>query len=539
MDRDSSSLPPAHTKASSVSRGHPLAMLGVVMMFSGCGGAPSPKSGPTAPAVTPDVDPLPAPGRFYTPGLAEFAARLPLPPNAGERRLRQTLRRSLAPPPAVDCYAREYAARFAKDGADPDPQTAQYLATHCGLWERPHVPISITAPTMEAVEAHLTQLPSEALQGAVAVGTVPHPDGRITATLVPVSPEVLLDPVSRTGPLIVAGRAVRGDGRLELWADGPDEPPQKLSLDVDATGRFRTSVANPDRFDRFELARKRGRFRKTVALMRRGPRAPSYPTYAGGTAGAPTAADVPAIVNGFRRSANLPPLAPVKRLTVPLDDWLRRLSNGKGPSSPPGMLDDRGWPYAYMRFGLTEGADASQALSLLVNTPTGARLLMSPDVDEVAFGARAFSRTTGLDLVVVTLHAFTAKSPDEARTALLSLINGERKRAGFGPLADAPALSAVAQSVAEKTLSGALPWNEAVPTLMDTVRRQKLVRGAFGAGAFPTVRLDRAPVSDEASAMASAMAHIGIGVVGGPLPDGGVPRYLVVYLVAEKLPGKG
>jgi len=413
------------------------------------------------------------------------------------------------------------------------------LAVHCGLWDRPRLPISITGPHLEAIETHLAKLPAGTLQGAVAVGMAAHPDGRQTATLIPVSPEVLLDPISRTGAVVVAGRAVRGDGRLELWADGPDEPPQKLPLTVDPTGQFKSAVESPDRFDRFELARKRGRFRKTVALIRRGVRAKSYPTYAGSAQSGPAVSDLPAIVNGYRQSANVPSLTPVKRLAVPLDDWLRRLGKGKGPSAPPGILDDRGWPYSYMRFGLAEGADVSQALSLLVNTPTGARLLLSPDVDEIAYGARPFSRTQGLDVVVVTLHAFTAKSPDIARAEVLALINAERKRAGFGPLADAPEMTTVAQSVAEKTLSGELQWNEAVPRLMDTVRTQKLARGAFGAGAFPAVRLDRAPVSDEVSAMAQQMKHIGIGVVGGPLPNGGQPRYLVVYIVAEKRPGKG
>ncbi len=508
-------------------------------LATGCGGAPNTRPVTTATVLNPNIDPLPDPGRFYTPGLADYAARLSLPANEGERRLRQTLQRSLTPPPALDCYAREYAARFAQDGRDPDPQTAQYLATHCGLWDRPRRPISVTGPSLDAIESHLAKLPSGALQGSVAVGAVAHPDGRFTATLIPMSPEVLLDPIARTGPVVVAGRAVRGDGRLELWGDGPDEPPQKLPLEVNATGRFQNTIEGADRFDRFELARRNGRFRKTVALIRRGLRSDTYPTYTRAPNGAPSPSDLPAIVNGFRQSAKVPPLTPVRRLVVPLDDWLRRLGKGSGSRTPPGILDDRGWPYSYMRFGLTEGTDVGQALSLLVNTPTGSRLLLSPDVDEIAYGTRVFSASDGLDLVVVTLHAFTAKTPEVARAELLTLLNAERKRAGFGPLRAAPAMTAVAQAVAEKVLSGELQWNQAVPQLMQTVRTQKLARGAFGAGAFPTVRLDRAPVSDETSAMAPAMQHIGIGVVGGPLPNGSQPRYLVVYIVAEKQPGKG
>ena len=513
--------------------------LGLTIVATACSSAPVKSGAETTGPAPIQIAPLPAPGTFYTPGLAQFGAALALPANDGERRLRQSLRRTLAPPPALDCYAREYAGRFAAEGRDPDPQTAQHLATHCGLWDRPARPISVTAASLDSIEAHLGKLPSGRLQGAVAMGVAPHPDGRFTVTLIPVSPAVLIEPIPRAGPLKIVGRAIRGDGRLELWADGPDHPSQKLPIEVDSTGRFQADLGAAEGFDRFEIARKRGRFRQTVALIRRGPLASSYPVYRAPPGDAPDIGLLPAIVNAQRKAAGVSPLRTVPRLTGPLDDWLERLARRTAPQTPPGVLDDRGWPYSIMRFGLTEGADVSQAVSLLVNTPTGARLLLAPEVDEVAFGARPFAQGRGLDLIILTLRAFEASDPDTARAALLEKLNAERARAGFAPLVAAPSLAGVAQEVAARALSGALPWDQAVPQLMETVRRQKLARGAFGAGAFPAVRLEEAPISDEASAMARDVRHIGLGVVGGPLPNGGAPRYLVVYIVAEKLPGKG
>ena len=44
------------------------------------------------------------------------------------------------------------------------------------------------------------------------------------------------------------------------------------------------------------------------------------------------------------------------------------------------------------------------------------------------------------------------------------------------------------------------------------------------------IRLDQDPV-----VMTPAVRWMGIGVVGGPLPGGGDPRYVVIYVGAEKV----
>lgn len=513
---------------------HPALALAAALALAGCGGAPRPDAG--GPAADPEgsaVPPLPAPGAFYTAGLPAYAADGWILDPA-EQALSHDLGRALAPPPALDCLAREYAARFAADGRDPDPGTVAALAHHCGYWTRPATPYSVTAPDAAALAEHARKLPPVALEGTVGLGVARHPDGPMTLTLLRDPGEVRLDaPVAReTAAGRVAGRLVRGDGRLELWVDG-DEGPQRIELAVTDVGRFDGAI--PAGARRVELARKQGNFRRTVALFDRGPRATGYapPPTTPAPAAEQTADGLIDRVNALRSAAGLPPLTHEARLDPVLDDWLHRVADRTADDTPPGMLDPRGWPYARLRYAISSGRDAAQIVDLLVETPTGRRAVLTDEVDRVAVGLRPFDDGRGFDAVFAAVQGFTPMPPEAARAALLGALNAARTQDGSAPLASSPVLTAVAQRLAEEALAGRRAWGDVVPGAMEAIKAEKLVRGAFAAGAFPTATIEGAPFEQEPGAMAADVRHIGIGVIGGPLPDGGAPRYLVVYVVAE------
>lgn len=508
----------------------------------GCGGSPRPTATNGGAIVDPSAPPLPAPGAFYTEGLADHAAATRLPPTAAEEQLALDVGRTLVPPPALDCLAREYAARFAADGRDPGPGVVQALAHHCGYWTRPVTPYSVTAPDAGKLSAHARKLPPAAFEGVVGLGVVPHPDGRITATLLHDPGEVRLSaPIARaTGAQTISGKLLRGQGALELWVDGRDGP-QRVEIEVADTGTFEAPV--PVGAVAVELARKQGRFRRTVALVQRRPRDARYPPPPPpreGLLDRKAVADaLTDAINAARRKAGLAPLTHERRLDPPLDDWLSRIVAGTADDSPPGMLDDRGWPYTQLRYAISGGRTAEQAFELLAATPTGRRTVLTDDVDRVAVGLHPFADGSGFDAVFAAVQTFTPTPPDEARAALLDDLNGDREDDGLAPLAADPGLTALAQRLADDALAGRVAWEQVVPTAMQGARDEKLARGAFAAGAFTAQSLAAAPFDQEPSAMSGEVAHIGIGVAGGPLPGGGAPRHVVVYLVAAEVPQTG
>ncbi len=499
----------------------------------GCGSRPANTGGPTDPGQAP-IRPLPAAGAFYTDGLADYGATAwavtPL-----ETALARDLALALSPPPALSCLAREYAARFAVDGADPDPGTVAALARHCGYWTTPRGPYSVTAPDDAALTAHLRTLPPSTFEGTVALGVAPHPDGKLTFTLLRDPGELrLAGAVARsTTAAALDGRLVRGDGALELWVDDRDGP-RRIEIAVSPVGAFDAAI--PAGAERVELARKQGRFRRTVALFDRRARPESYaPPPAERPASEQTAERLIAGINTRRTAAGLDPLTHEARLDPVLDDWLHRVAERNADDSPPGMLDERGWPYTRLRYAIASGRDADQIVELLVEAPTGRRAVLTDEVGRIAVGLRPFAKGRGFDAVFAAVQAFVATPPTEARAALLTQLNAERSGDGTAPLKASAALDSVAQRLAEDALAGRRAWDTVVATAMGTVREQKLVQGAFAAGAFPAPSLEGAPFSQEPNAMSPAVGHIGIGVAGGPLPDGGAPRYLVVYIVAETI----
>lgn len=490
----------------------------------GCGARPLPAPAGPDKAAADEARPLPEPGRFYTPGLPTFGDAKGLPTTATERSLRTLLGRALVPPPALDCVAREYAARFAADGKDPDMGTVAAFARHCGYWSQPAKALTVTASSPAELDQALRRLPLQNVGGALGLGAVLHPDGKATASLL-VSPEqIRVDALSRTAPTTVRGRAFTGGTGLELWVDDG----RRLELKVQPGGEFEGQI--PAGTKTVEFARATGRFRRTLAVAELGVQPERYTRSPAAVADADVHAALAAALNARRTT----PLKPVTRLNALLDDWLERVAAGGAGDAPEGLRDDRGWPYARLHFGVTAGQDAAQAMALLDDTPTGRSLIRGDDVAEVAVGLRRYPG--GLDAIVVTLQSFQLTKADEAHAALLKGLNDARRAGGLEALAPARILTAEAQAVAAQVLAGEVKWRDSVPAVMERIKIKKLARGGFGAGGYTALDPNGAAFAKQPQAMAPTMKHVGIGVVAGPLPGGGSPRYVVVFVVAERLP---
>lgn len=517
----------------------PPAVAMLAALLAACGGT-TPKPPTVHPAGGVDAAPAaPGVGTFVTPGAQRWAEPEPLPATPLEQHLRLALHRATAPPPTLDCLAREYAAAFAALQKDPDPGAVDQMAAHCGYWTRPAVAQAVTGADVVALERFVGTLPPALRERPVAVGAARGTDGRVTAAFLTGPAELTLAPVPRKGAGRIEGRLLRGDGIVELWIDDA-EGPRELKLARGPTGDFQGSVPASAGPARVELVRRHGRFRHTLALLEVGAPGPaSYtvrPAPEGPVQPSAVAADLTEQINAARTTAGLPALTLETRLASVLHDWMRRLPEHKTPQAPPGMLDDRGWPYARLRFAFSTGVDAAQAAKLLLQTPTGHWVVTGPEAGQLAIGVRPYARGGGFDAVIVSLVRFAAVPAAEARPRLLERLNALRAKAGHAPLAADAGMDDRAQALADAALAGQTKWPEVVPTLMQQVRDGKLVRGSFAAGALTAVALDSAPLADEANALAPEMSVIGFGVAGGPLPGGGAPRYLIVYLVAQALP---
>lgn len=494
------------------------------LLLAACGARPLPPPAAPPPAAADEARALPLPGEFYTPGLPTYGHAEGLATTATERRMRTVLGRALIPPAALDCVAREYAARFAADARDPDPGTLQAFARHCGYWAQPAKALSITANDVDKLEAALRRLPLDELTGAVALGAVIHPDGKVTASLLASPEQIRIDALPRTAPAFLTGRAFTGGAGLELWVDDG----RQLDMKVAPSGAFEANL--PKGTHTVELARSAGRFRRTLAVVAMGVAETRYEPAPPAAQDADARVALAQAVNARRKSK----LASVPRLGALLDDWMVRVALAGAGDAPEGLLDERGWPYADLHFGITNGQDAAQAVALLSETPTGRALLAAPEATELAFGVRPYAG--GLDVVVVTLRPFDQRPAEEARASLLNGLNAARAARGLAPLTLERPLTAEAQAVAASVLAGETKWRDSVQAAMGRVREKRMARGGFGAGAYTSVEADGADFDRQPQAMSPKMQRVGIGVAAGPLPGGGAPRWVVVFVVAERLP---
>lgn len=514
----------------------------IALLVAACGSTPTRTTGTGGGAAAVEVEarPLPEPGRFYTPGLADYAGTTRLASDPLEERLRQLLKRSIDPPASLECLAREHAARFAADRRDPTPGATQAIADHCGYWGRPNQTRSATSKSEAELITYFEQIPLDKIPDPIAVGVARNPDGRVTGTLVVPPAEIKLDPVPRKpkGAVTLKGRLLQGDGTLEVWIGDGSNTNTKIPVQADPAGRFTAQLPAPKGQLPFsvEIVRKQGLFRHTMGLLTLNlPRQEGYAPKPKPAAARPTPKALVDAVNRARTVARITPMRSADAIHTRLDDWMARLASGEPTGPPPGLLDDRGWPYAITRFGFSAGVDADEAVQLLVDTPTGRRALLDARIDQVAIGVRPFPRGDGFDAVFLGLKRFESQPAKVVRDLIHQRLTTKR---GNG-VADNARLQAIAQKVADDVMAGRIEWKQAIPTLMEVVRTEKPVRGGFGAGGFTTADPATAELEKMRHAVDPMMKHIGLGIASGPLPGGGAPRYVIMYIVAERLPSDG
>lgn len=510
----------------------------LVSLLCACGTNPRPetrKPDPGPGPVAQEAPDLPAPGRFFTPGLADYADTRRLPADALEGELRQVLQQTIEAPPALDCLAREYAGRFAADGVDADPGAVQAMADHCGYWSRPAQAKAATAANTEGLLAFFSKIPNDLVPGPIGIGVARHSDGRVTGVLLVPPGEVKLEVVPRqpAGPVVLKGALLRGDGALEVWVD--DGKPRSIERTADAAGRFEATLpaVPPDGALKVEIVRHHGRFRRTMGLLTLGvARQDGYAVRPRSAPGRPPVEALVAAVNEARVGAGRSALTAEAALHGRLDAWMDRLAQGEVSDEPPGIVDERGWPFASVRYAFGSGLDATQAVELMLDAPTGRDVLLDPTLNHLAIGTRPFSEAPGFDAVVLGLSRFQGRPAEEVRAVLMDKLKGARSGQA---LVAAPALEAMAQALANEALAGQVQWKDTVPTLMGRVKEARPVKGGFGGGAFTVVDLATVDLNEMPHALEGSMKFIGVGVAAGPLPGGGVPRHIIVYLVAEAL----
>ncbi|MFN3197871.1 MAG: hypothetical protein ACE366_05570 [Bradymonadia bacterium] len=527
-------------------------------LLCGCGGGvkrPTPETtNQSDGAPTKAKIKLPGAGEFFTAGRTTYSGADALGELAAEQSVVNALGQTLRPPPALSCAAREYAARFAADQRPPRSAVVKALSAHCGLWANPAFSHAVTGQDATLVVDHLKKvIEAKSLQG-VGVGVVDGPaEGQVTAAILALPGDLRIEQVPRqinVGQQIeVKGRLFRGAGPLLALA-GPMEGGAGAITEIPVTvsndGAFELSWKIPEGafakqpYVDVELLRQQGKFLNPVGILRL--RAQPEAGYSAEVNASAEGAVDPGkfraqfieALNTRRRSKGLGPLADEGHLAPLLDDWLARLGAGQDTLDPPQVTDNTGQPFSKVQFTFASGGTGAEALSLLIDRPHGQRALLGAGDHALAVGVRPYPGGGGADAVVLTLTRFTAEGIPAARGKLMERLNADRVARGVKALTANQGLQDAAQSIAEGVLSGQVKW----PTVIDVVMQKAGpagASGAVGAGAFTLDNSAAGHFLQEPNAMAPQVAHVGIGVASGPLPGGGPPKLVVIYIVSEAI----
>ena len=227
--------------------------------------------------------------------------------------------------------------------------------------------------------------------------------------------------------------------------------------------------------------------------------------------------------NQRRQALGLRALKAHRHLQSALEHWLQQLATQGGVGLPTGMLDERGMKYPAMDFGFTHGRTAADAVDMLSESPTGQALLQNDRFSHVAVGIRAFSKGAGADFVITLLEPFKLINTSDARTQLLKSINLVREEANLAPLRYAESLSEAAQGAIRQVMAGHLDWQNALDAVSVTVKKQRLASGLFGLAGLSASKLSDLEIQAETIIRNPEVKHIGVAVLGGPLPGQGTP----------------
>ena len=146
-----------------------------------------------------------------------------------------------------------------------------------------------------------------------------------------------------------------------------------------------------------------------------------------------------------------------------------------------------------------------------------------------------YPNNRGFDVVLLGLKRFEPLPLKDAQKVVLAHLNAERRQANVSEVSLSEGLNQVAQDAADAVRSNQIRWNSAVGQVLKSVAKKRLARGRFGAGGTTTVNLDTLGFRNDNTALAPAMTQVGIGVASGPIR--GTPRFIVIYVVAEKNSG--
>ena len=116
-------------------------------------------------------------------------------------------------------------------------------------------------------------------------------------------------------------------------------------------------------------------------------------------------------------------------------------------------------------------------------------------------------------------------TPAMARQVLLKRINQIRSEQNLPAMELAESLTSVSQKAVAQVLAGHLDRQASLKAVVRTVEARRIAVGGFGITGLSGSQLNQIELANEAILQSAQMKHVGIGILGGPLPGQGTPRY--------------
>ncbi|MSP74453.1 MAG: hypothetical protein EXR76_20185 [Myxococcales bacterium] len=556
-------------RRSSISRTSTLG-LSLAGLLAACGSSPTPSTLGAGPSVQVDTPPSdaapppvgPRPGQFAAPGRSHFGGLdfAALSPDEA------TLAACGLPVGHADavCFAREFAARLAVDGRNPDPVTVDALALHCGLIAEPEVVLSAQGQDVDANAARLCDfgkgLEPSVKSGPRLFGFGTFTSGAGTTTVVYLlgqTPLVVDATPRRFGP--AERRTITGAGPIgasdlhAIVANG--EETREVPLTLGSDGRFSVEVGRPPlavgrpagaSSPRLELVRSEGRFWRSLARLKfEEDAAPSdevgsYPAPPPAVAWDSSDAVAKAryfeglleAVNAYRTRRGRSALPGARHLSYQLDALVGALAETGQAPPPEALKDERGLRYPRLRYAFAAGHDSRHAVDAFTATPLGQLMLDEADLTEVAFGLRPLPEGFGLDVGIVTLRRFVAPTKDSA-AAIHSKINEARAAIHLRPLERTAALDVIAQRLADDRLAGKLSSEAIFNAAGRGLMAAEVAATAYGAGADVLPSLDAFEPERVDALVAPNLRAVGLGLSAGLQAGSDVPVVVIVHLAVD------
>ena len=165
-------------------------------------------------------------------------------------------------------------------------------------------------------------------------------------------------------------------------------------------------------------------------------------------------------------------------------------------------------------------------------SPVQRQLLTHPGIDRAAVGLLPYKNGRGFDAVLLGLKRFEPLPVKQAQHLVLQRMNASRTQKNAPALRLNEDLSTVVQDAADAVRSNQLQWSQAVNQVLQTIAKKRLAQGLFGAGGDTVLDLKVLNFDADNTILSPTMSEVGIGVTSGPV--GGAPRFIILYVAAEK-----